>query len=191
MMAEEPTLKKQKKSSEVTGSVEAVPAKEPQDKKSLYALSANDIDGKECNLKAFEGKVSLVVNVASECGRTTSSYRAMNDLYKTYEAKGFTVLAFPCNQFGAQEPGSNQQIKQFATSKFEVKFPMFSKIDVKGDKQSPIYKLLLDYFPGDVTWNFANKFLIGRDGVPKQRFDKATSWDEIEVAVKAELASKL
>eukprot|EP00457_Paulinella_chromatophora_P013588 gb/GEZN01013911.1/.p1 GENE.gb/GEZN01013911.1/~~gb/GEZN01013911.1/.p1 ORF type:complete len:115 (-),score=17.22 gb/GEZN01013911.1/:305-649(-) len=110
----------------------------------------------------------------------------MTTLYNKYKAKGFTILAFPCNQFGGQEPGSNAEIKEFATSKYAAEYPMFSKIDVKGSQQSPVYTHLLKCFPGDVTWNFASLFLIARDGVPKLRFDKSP-WKDVEAAIRVEL----
>jgi glutathione peroxidase len=99
-------------------------------------------------------------------------------------ARGLNVMAFPCNQFGAQEPGTEAEVKEFATKKFGVTFPMFSKIKVNGDGTHPVYAFLKTCFPGDVTWNFASKFLVNQDGVPVARFEKE-SWEEIEATVKS------
>lgn len=159
----------------------------------LYEIPLKDIDGKEVTLKAYEGKVLLVVNVASQCG-LTPQYQALQALQEKYAEKGFTILAFPCNDFGSQEPGSNDEIKQFCSTKYKVTFPLFDKIHVKGADQHPLYRKLSGKdgaFPGDVKWNFG-KFLIGRDGKPLARFEPGTTPDDAALlkAVDEALASK-
>jgi len=131
----------------------------------LYDVPLKDIDGKGTSLKAYSGKVLLVVNVASKCGNTPQ-YAGLETLQRKYKDQGFTVLGFPCNDFGSQEPGSNTDIKEFCSKTYDVTFPMFDKLHVKGAEQHPLYKELSGKespFPGDVNWNFG-KFLIGRDG---------------------------
>lgn len=146
---------------------------------SLLEIPVRDIDGKETSLKAYQGKVLLVVNVASQCG-LTPQYNGLQALYDKYKDKGLVVLGFPCNDFGAQEPGTNEEIKFFCTSEYKVTFPMFDKVHVKGAKQHPLYAALTGKdgaFPGDVKWNFG-KFLIGRDGKPLHRFEPGTEPDD-------------
>ncbi|MFO0985439.1 MAG: glutathione peroxidase, partial [Planctomycetota bacterium] len=138
-------------------------------------FTLKDIDGKDVDLaKTFKGKVVLVVNVASKCG-LTPQYEKLEKLYQTYKDKGLVVLGFPANEFGAQEPGTNAEIKEFCTSKYKVTFPMFAKIVVKGEGIHPLYKHLTDQqtdakFAGEIKWNFT-KFLIGRDGQIAARFE--------------------
>jgi glutathione peroxidase len=122
------------------------------------------IDGKETSLQAFNGKVVLLVNVASECGYTPQ-YKGLEALYEKYKDKGLVVVGFPANNFGQQEPGTDEQIKEFCTSKFNVTFPMMSKISVAGTDQHPLYNFLTEKspLPGPITWNF-NKFLLDRSG---------------------------
>jgi glutathione peroxidase len=160
-----------------------------------HALGFNvkDIDGKNVDLSQYAGKVVLIVNVASKCGNTPQ-YEALEKAYNQYKDKGFVILGFPANNFHAQEPGSDLEIKQFCTATYGVTFPMFSKISVKGDDMAPLYKYLtsVDTQPkakGDITWNF-EKFLIGRDGNVAARFDPKTKPDSPEVvsAVEAALA---
>jgi glutathione peroxidase len=159
------------------------------------AFKVKDIDGKEVDLaKTYAGKVVLMVNVASKCGYTPQ-YEDLQKLYETYKGKGFVVLGFPANEFGAQEPGSNEEIKQFCTSKYKVTFPMFSKMVVKGDGISPLYKFLTDKetnaaSAGEIKWNFT-KFLIGRDGKVITRFEPAVkpSSKEVTEAVEKALAA--
>lgn len=159
---------------------------------SVYDIPLKDIDQKPTSLKAYKGKVLLVVNVASQCG-LTPQYQALEKLHKDYKGKGFTVLGFPCNDFGAQEPGSNEEIKQFCSSKYQVSFPMFDKLHVKGAGQHPLYAVLsgkTSPFPGDVKWNFG-KFLIGKNGELLKRFEPKTTPDDPEVikAIEAALAA--
>ncbi len=138
----------------------------------VQSIPFKDIDGKDTSLKAFSGKVVLAVNVASHCGNTPQ-YSGLQSLYDKLKDKGLVVVGFPCNDFGAQEPGSNAEIKTFCESKYAVTFPMMDKLHVKGPEQHPLYKELTgpgSAFPGDVKWNFG-KFLIGRDGKVVARFE--------------------
>ena len=159
----------------------------------LQDIKLKDIDGKETTLKAYQGKVLLIVNVASKCG-LTPQYKALQALQDKYGDKGFTVLGFPCNQFAGQEPGSNEEIKQFCSTKYNVSFPLFDKIDVNGPNRHPLYVALAGKdspYPGDIKWNFG-KFLIGRDGKIVKRFEPKTTPDSAEVtaAIAAALAAK-
>lgn len=161
--------------------------------KSILDIPLKDIDGRDTSLKAYQGKVLLVVNVASQCG-LTPQYTALQAVHQKYEAKGFTVLGFPCNDFGAQEPGTLAEIKEFCSSKFQVTFPMFSKVHVKGPEQHPLYTALAGKdspFPGEINWNFG-KFLIGKDGKILKRFEPQVKPDAEEVvsAIEAALAAK-
>jgi glutathione peroxidase len=160
---------------------------------SIYNVSLKDIDGKPTSLKAYEGKVLLIVNVASKCGYTPQ-YAGLEALHEKYKDKGLVVLGFPCNQFGGQEPGTNEEIKQFCSSKYQVTFPLFDKIEVNGQNRHPLYVLLAgdaSPFPGDIKWNF-NKFLIGRDGKVLKRFESSAKPDSAELtqAIEAALAAK-
>jgi glutathione peroxidase len=160
---------------------------------STYNISLKDIDGKSTSLKAYQGKVLLIVNVASKCGYTPQ-YVGLEALQKKYKDKGFTVLGFPCNQFGGQEPGTNEEIKQFCSSHYQVTFPLFDKIEVNGPNRHPLYVILAgdsSPYPGDIKWNF-NKFLIGRDGKILKRFDSKVKPDSAELtqAVESALAAK-
>lgn len=142
---------------------------------SFYALKAKAIDGQEADLKQYEGKVALVVNVASKCG-FTDQYDDLEKLYEKYKDKGFVVLGFPSNDFGAQEPGSNAEIQTFCKTSFGVKFPLFEKGPVTGKDMQPVYKYLTDAhlsFIGPVLWNF-EKFLINKQGKPVERFRSPT-----------------
>jgi glutathione peroxidase len=134
-------------------------------------ITVNDIDGKSVKLADYKGKVLLIVNVASYCGYT-KQYTGLEQIYKEYKDKGFEILAFPCNQFGEQEPGTNEEIKNFCSSKFDVSFKLFDKIDVNGKDKSPLYSILTDNEvtgKADIKWNF-EKFLIDKDGNVVARF---------------------
>ncbi len=137
-----------------------------------YDFKVKDINGKEAALSQYAGKVALVVNTASECG-FTPQYAGLQELYEKYSSKGLVVLAFPSNDFGAQEPGSDQEIAKFCDLRFKVKFPLFSKIAVKGKDQSPLYQHLIAQSPvekgKDVAWNF-EKFLVNQKGEVVGRF---------------------
>ncbi|MCL6494933.1 MAG: glutathione peroxidase [Ignavibacterium sp.] len=140
-------------------------------KDNISSIKVKDIDGKELSLSDYKNKVLLIVNVASYCGYT-KQYSGLQDLYENYKYKGFEILAFPCNQFGNQEPGTNEEIKNFCSSKFNVTFRLFDKIDVNGKNQSPLYSILTDNpvtGKGDIKWNF-EKFLVGKNGKIIARF---------------------
>ena len=160
---------------------------------SLYDIQVKDIDGKDTSLKPYQGKVMLVVNVASKCG-FTPQYTALEAVYLKYQPQGLVVCGFPCNQFGGQEPGTDLEIKAFCTSKYSVTFPMFDKLEVNGANRHPLYVTLAGAnspFPGNIKWNFT-KFLIGRDGKILNRFDSSVAPDSAEVtkAIEAALAAK-
>jgi len=159
----------------------------------LQDIPLKDINGKETSLKKYAGEVLLIVNVASKCGHTPQ-YESLEAIYEKYKGRGFAVLGFPCNDFGKQEPGSNEEIKQFCSAKYNVTFPLFDKLHVKGPEQHPLYTALSGKespFPGDVKWNFG-KFLIGRDGKIVKRFDSAAKPDSPQVtqAIESALAAK-
>jgi glutathione peroxidase len=133
--------------------------------KNIKQITAKDIDGKKVTLADYKGKVLLIVNVASYCGYT-EQYAGLEEIYKEYKDKGFEILAFPCNQFGEQEPGTNEEIKNFCSSKFDVTFKMFDKIDVNGKNKSPLYSILTDNEvtgKADIKWNF-EKFVVDKEG---------------------------
>jgi glutathione peroxidase len=159
----------------------------------IYDVPLKDIDGKATTLKEYKGKVMLIVNVASKCGYTPQ-YTGLQNVYTKYKDQGLVVLGMPCNQFGKQEPGSNAEIKEFCSSKYAVTFPMYDKLDVKGENQHALYKLLSgpeSAFPGDVKWNFG-KFLVGRDGKLIKRYDSGVKPEskELTSAIEAALAAK-
>jgi len=160
---------------------------------SIYGIPLKDIDGNSTSLKPYQGKVLLIVNVASKCG-FTPQYTALEAVYKKYKDQGLVVLGFPCNQFGQQEPGTDLEIKQFCTSKYAVTFPMFDKLEVNGANRHPLYVMLAGQespFPGDIGWNFT-KFVIGRDGKILNRFASPVKPNSAEVtqAIEAALAAK-
>jgi glutathione peroxidase len=150
---------------------------------SIYTFTLNSIDGTPAPLANYKGKVVLVVNVASQCGYTPQ-YSALEATYQKYKDQGFVILGFPANNFGSQEPGTNEEIKTFCTRKYSVTFPMYSKISVKGADQAPLYAYLTkDTGPGitgDIKWNFT-KFLVDRNGNVIQRFEPAVTPDSKEV----------
>ena len=160
---------------------------------SLYDIPLKDIDGNATSLKPYKGQVVLVVNVATHCG-FTPQYAALVALYQKYKSQGLVICGFPCNQFGGQEPGTDTEIKQFCTAKYDVTFPMFDKLEVNGDNRHPLYVLLAGKdspFPGDIRWNFT-KFVIGRDGKILNRFDSKVKpdSDEVTTAIETALAAK-
>jgi glutathione peroxidase len=146
----------------------AAPAKTKDKVMSLHDLSVNTLDGKPQGLSAYKGKVALVVNTASECGKTPQ-YAGLQDLWRTYEKKGVVVLGFPSNDFGGQEPGTAAEIKKFCSAHYQVTFPMFEKVKTRGDGQSPVYKFLTAKH-GEPKWNF-HKYLVGKDGQVLRAFD--------------------
>jgi glutathione peroxidase len=153
-------------------------------------ITVLDMNNKEIKLSDYNGKVLLIVNVASECG-STPQYKGLEEIYKKYNPKGFEILAFPCNDFGGQEPGSNEQIQNFCSSKFGVTFKLFDKIKVLGNDKSPLYDRLINNSvteKGDIKWNF-EKFLISKEGKIVNRFRtkvEPTS-EELIAAIESEL----
>jgi glutathione peroxidase len=173
----------------LTSSLTMLAANQPD----LGSIPIKDIKGKETSLKNYDGKVLLVVNVASKCGYTPQ-YSSLEAVHRKYSEKGFSVLGFPCNDFGSQEPGSNEEIQTFCKTKYDVTFPLFDKLHVKGPEQHPLYAALTGKdspYPGTVKWNFG-KFLISRDGKIIKRWDSGAKPDSKEVtdAIEAALASK-
>jgi len=167
-------------------------AKKAKAPKSLN-FKMKSLDGKPVHLGKYKGKVLMVVNVASECG-LTPQYMQLQALHEKYNKKGLAILAFPCNQFGRQEPGTAKEIRTFCTENYGVKFDLFAKVDVNGKKACPLYKHLtgLDLKPkgkGNVSWNF-EKFLIDRTGKVIARFEPRTSPDSREVMAYMETALK-
>jgi glutathione peroxidase len=159
---------------------------------SIHDFTVKTIRGESQKLADYQGKVLLVVNVASECG-FTPQYDGLEKLYEQFKDKGFAVLGFPANDFGAQEPGSNEQIGQFCTAKFGVKFPMFAKVAVKGESTDPLFDYLQSKdtnpdFGGPIKWNF-NKFLIGKNGEIIGRFEHKI--DPLSADVKAAIEKAL
>ncbi len=141
---------------------------------SLYDFTMDDIDGKPVSLSQYRGKVLLLVNTASLCGNTPQ-YSDLQAMYERYHNQGFEILAFPANNFGQQEPGTNEEIKTFCYTKYSLTFPLFSKISVKGSDKHPLYQYLTEQgpFPGEVEWNF-QKYLVDRTGTVVGRFHHRT-----------------
>ncbi|MFC4276467.1 glutathione peroxidase [Achromobacter aloeverae] len=155
---------------------------------SIYDFSARDIDGAERSLRDYAGQVLLVVNVASKCG-FTPQYKGLQELYKTYREAGFSVLGFPCDQFGHQEPGDEAEIRNFCSLNYQVEFPLFAKIEVNGDQAHPLYHWLKQEKPGllgtqAIKWNFT-KFLVGRDGQVIRRYAPTDKPESLASAVQA------
>src|SRR6202789_4692098 len=146
-------------------------------------FTLNSLDGKPAPLAEYRGKVVLIVNVASKCGYTPQ-YTGLEKIYEKYKDQGFVILGFPANNFGSQEPGTNEEIKTFCSSKYMVTFPMYAKISVKGADQAPLYAYLTKEtgpgLTGDIKWNFT-KFLVDRNGKVVQRFEPAVTPDSKEV----------
>ncbi|WP_310211411.1 glutathione peroxidase [Caulobacter sp. BE264] len=155
---------------------------------SVYDYSAKTLDGQDVSLADYRGQVLLIVNTASKCG-FTPQYEGLEALYKAYKDRDFTVLAFPCNQFGAQEPGDAAEIANFCSLTYDVSFPVMSKIDVNGADAHPLYKFLKKEQKGvlgteAIKWNFT-KFLIGKDGQVVDRFAPTVKPEDLKVAVEA------
>ena len=146
--------------------------------KSIYDFSVKDIDRDEISLEKFKGKTLLIVNVASRCG-FTSQYTGLQSLYEKYKDKGFEILAFPCNQFGSQEKGTNDEIKEFCSTEYNVSFKLFDKIEVIGDNASPLFKKLTQDAGREIQWNFT-KYLINKDGDFVRGFGTQKKPEEIE-----------
>ena len=146
--------------------------------KSIYDFSVKDIDREEISLEKFKGKTLLIVNVASRCG-FTSQYTGLQTLYEKYKDKGLEILAFPCNQFGSQEKGTNDEIKEFCSTEYNVSFKLFDKIEVIGDNASPLFKKLTQDAGREIQWNFT-KYLINKDGDFVRGFGTQKKPEEIE-----------
>jgi len=174
----------------VAGAALSLPAAQAETAASpLRSIPLKDIDGQDTSLKAYAGKVLLVVNVASRCGYT-KQYSGLQALHAAYAPKGFSVLGFPSNDFGGQEPGTEEEIKTFCSKTYNVTFPLFQKVKVKGADQHPLYAALTGKdspMPGDVKWNFG-KFLIGKDGRLVKRWDSGTAPDDAELVAAVEAA---
>ena len=158
---------------------------------SIYDYTMKSIDGQQVPLSAYKGKVVLLVNVASKCG-FTPQYTGLEAMYEKYKAQGFVILGFPANNFMAQEPGTDAEIKTFCSTKYNVSFPMFSKVSVKGDDKADLYKYLTDQTAnpatgGEIKWNFT-KFLVGPDGRVIARFESPVKPDSPEVTSAIESA---
>ncbi|KAG4972934.1 hypothetical protein AAZX31_11G023600 [Glycine max] len=149
-----------------------------KDPKSVYDFVVKDAKGDDVDLSFYKGKVLLIVNVASQCGLTNSNYTELNQLYDKYKDQGLEILAFPCNQFGKQEPESNDKIVDFVCSRFKSEFPIFDKIEVNGDNSAPLYKFLKlgkwGIFGDDIQWNFS-KFVVDKNGQVVGRYYPTTS----------------
>jgi glutathione peroxidase len=155
---------------------------------SIYDIEARAIDGSVVPLARYRGQVLLVVNVASACG-FTPQYAGLESMYRKYRDRGFSVLGFPCNQFGAQEAGSDAEIAAFCSLTYDVTFPMFAKVDVNGEGAHPLFKLLKKarkgvLGTGAIKWNFT-KFLVGRDGAVLERFGPSDTPEKIEPVINA------
>ena len=163
----------------------------PAQQKSIYDFTISSIDGQQVSLDSYKGKVVLLVNVASKCG-FTPQYAGLEAVYEKYKDRGLVIVGVPANNFAQQEPGTNEEIKTFCSRKYNVSFPMMSKVSVKGDDQTPLYHFLTDsstdpQFAGDIKWNFT-KFLFDRSGKPVARFEPATTPDSPQVTSAIEAA---
>ena len=150
---------------------------------SIHSIAVRTIEGEETTLEKYRGKVLLIVNTASKCG-FTPQYEGLEALHRKYADRGLVVLGFPCNQFGAQEPGDEAEIRDFCRTRYDVSFPMFAKLDVNGDGAHPLYRLLKNARPGllgteAIKWNFT-KFLVGRDGAVLRRYAPADTPASLE-----------
>lgn len=155
---------------------------------SIYQFTARGIDGVEVPLERFRGQTLLIVNVASRCG-FTPQYSGLEALHEKYQAKGFSVLGFPCNQFGGQEPGTEAEIQQFCTATYGVAFPLFAKVDVNGANADPLWRYLKGEKPGvlgseAIKWNFT-KFLVSRDGQVQRRFAPSDKPEDLDSVIAA------
>ena len=152
----------------------------------IYDQKVKNVKGEEVSLEKYKGKTLLIVNVASECG-FTYQYEGLQKLYEQYQAKGLEVLGFPCNQFGGQEPGTNDEIQNFCSGRFGVKFPIFDKVDVNGEHEHPLFTLLKKEARGflgtqKIKWNFT-KFLVSKDGKVLKRFGSVDKPETIAPAI--------
>ena len=159
----------------------------------IYDMTCRNIQGKEESLATKKGKVLLIVNTASKCG-FTPQFQGLEDLYKKYHAQGLEILGFPCNQFGSQDPGENEEILAFCQTNYGVTFPMFAKVDVNGPDAHPLFKHLKAEAPGvlgseTIKWNFT-KFLVDRTGAVKERYAPATNPSDLEAPITALLNAR-
>ncbi|KAI5426739.1 putative glutathione peroxidase 5 [Lathyrus oleraceus] len=152
--------------------------------KSISEFTVKDAKGKDVNLSSYKGKVLLIVNVASKCGFTNSNYTQLTDLYSRYKDKGLEILAFPCNQFLNQEPGSSEDAEQFACTRFKAEYPIFGKVRVNGPDTAPLYKFLKEkksgFLGSRIKWNFT-KFLVNKEGLVIQRYGPTATPFSFEV----------
>eukprot|EP00029_Vermamoeba_vermiformis_P005488 TRINITY_DN1922_c0_g1_i1.p2 TRINITY_DN1922_c0_g1~~TRINITY_DN1922_c0_g1_i1.p2 ORF type:complete len:155 (-),score=58.40 TRINITY_DN1922_c0_g1_i1:166-630(-) len=153
---------------------------------SFFDLKAKDIKGHEVDFSKFKGKVTLIVNVASKCGYTAGNYDELPQLYSKFKDQGLEILAFPCNQFGKQEPGTNQEIESFCSAR-KVTFPVMDKVDVNGPNTSPVFTFLKSKLPGDIKWNF-EKFLVDKTGTPVKRYGSGANPNSIAKDIEPLLA---
>ena len=173
------------------GSSPSAKKETPVAQDSLYQLTTKTLEGQPAELRAYAGKVALVVNVASQCGYTPQ-YAGLEKLYETYKSKGLVIVGVPANNFGAQEPGSNEEIKTFCSRNYNVTFPMMSKVSVKGADTTPLYQYLTDKSAnpktgGDIKWNFT-KFLVDKNGNVINRFESAVTPEAAELVKAVETA---
>jgi glutathione peroxidase len=158
---------------------------------SVYSFTLKSIDGQPVSLRTYKGKVLMLVNVASKCGYTPQ-YAGLESLYEKYKDRGLVIVGIPANNFAAQEPGTNAEIKTFCRNKYNVTFPMMAKVSVLGEDKAPLYGFLTDtsinpQIGGDIKWNFT-KFLFARDGKPVARFEPAVTPDSPQVTAAVESA---
>ncbi|WP_055105583.1 glutathione peroxidase [Paenibacillus ihumii] len=158
----------------------------------LFQFEVQTIDGEVTTLEKYKGEVLLIVNTASACG-LTPQYEGLQQLYDTYGDQGLVVLGFPCNQFADQEPGTEEEIRNFCSLNYQVTFPLFAKIDVKGENAHPLYEYLVNHVPdpyrtGDIEWNFV-KFLIGRDGSIIKQYSARTEPSALEEDIRQALSA--
>lgn len=155
--------------------------------KSIHDFVVKDARGNDVDLSTYKGKVLLIVNVASQCGLANTNYTELTQMYQKYKDNGLEILAFPCNQFANQEPGSNEEIVEFACTRFKAEYPIFDKVEVNGSNAAPIFKFLKSsksgLFGEKIKWNFT-KFLVDKDGIVVKRYAPTTSPSSIEKDVK-------
>ncbi|KAJ4840368.1 Glutathione peroxidase 2 [Turnera subulata] len=162
---------------------------EVESPKSIYDFTVKDIRGNDVSLSQYSGKVVLIVNVASQCGFTQSNYKELNVLYEKYKDQGLEILAFPCNQFGGQEPGNNEEIQETVCTRFKAEFPVFDKIDVNGKNTAPLYQFLKSekggFLVSAIKWNFT-KFLVNKEGKVVERYAPKRHTESARIILRAE-----
>ena len=152
----------------------------------VYDYSAKSLDGRDVSLDAYRGKVLLIVNTASQCG-FTPQYAGLEKLYEKYKGQGFVIIGVPANNFGGQEPGTNEEIKTFCDRTYHVTFPIMSKVSVKGADMIPLYQYLTSQTGGEIKWNFT-KILVGKDGVIAKRFESPVTPESADLVKAVETA---